>query len=1065
MKPLIAAAFDRSRVVVTALLLIVLWGAIVAREIPREAEPDVQLPIVYVSMSHEGISPEDAERLLVRPMERELQSLEGLKEMRSTASEGHASVLLEFEAAVDIDAALAEVREKVDLAKVDLPEETDEPLVEEVNLSLFPVVVVTLAGAVPERTLLALARDLKDRLEALPDVLEVDIGGDREEVVEIIVDPVKIEAYDLQLDAILTLVNRNNQLVAAGAWDVGQGRFAVKVPGVVENVQDILSMPVKVAEDRVVTLRDVASVRRTFKDPEGFARVDGRPALALEVKKRIGRNIIETTRQVRGVVEAERGHWPGAVQVGYLQDKSSDIRSMLDDLGNNLLSAVVLTMIITVAMLGLRSSLLVGLAVPVSFLCGMAVLGTMGLTVNIVVLFALILAVGMLVDGATVVVEYADRKMAEGMPPREAYKLAAMRMFWPVTASTATVLAAFLPLLFWPGIVGEFMRYLPLTLVATLVASLVMAMIFVPVLGGMFGRPGAQDDVSKRSLAATETGDLAEVRGWIGAYVRLLALLVRRPLLVTLAAAAVAIGSWGTYAAFGRGVEFFPEVEPEQAQVLVHARGDKSVFERDRLVREVERRILDVPGIEHVYARTALSWRGGEDIDEDVVGLILLEFTDWRHRRSGTAIMDEIRARTADLAGVRVETRIPNAGPPVGKPVQLELSARDPDLLDPAVAEVRRFFDALPGLKDVTDSRPVPGIEWQLQVDREAAARYGADIATVGSTVRLITNGIKIATYRPDDADDELDIVVRYPLEHRHLGQLDRLVVNTPKGAVPLAHMVARAARPKTGDLIRVDGARGYTVAADVEPGVLADAKVGEVRAWLARSPLDPAITSTFRGEDEEQKEAQAFLSRAFGAALFLIAIILLLQFNSFYQVFLILSAVIFSTVGVMLGLLAVDQPFGIIMSGIGVIALAGIVVSNNIVLIDAYNELRGRGIEPVEAVLRAGAQRIRPVLLTAFNGVLGLLPLVFKTNIDLFTREIAVGGPSADWWQQLSLAIAWGLTFATLITLVLTPCLLVLGGRTHAAWRRLLVRLRGRRRGAPRPLPAAAESYPQAAE
>ena len=1063
MRSFIAAAFDRSRVVIVALLLLVLWGAVIAWEIPKEADPDVQLPVVYVSMTHEGISAEDAERLMVRPMERELQALEGLKEMRSTASESHASVILEFEAGVDIDRALPEVRDKVDRAKVELPAETDEPVVEEVNLSLFPVLVVTLAGPVPERTLLALARDLQDRLEALPDVLEVDIGGEREEVVEIVIDPMRVEGYGLQLDALLDLVGRNNQLVAAGAWDVGQGRFAVRVPGVFETVQDMLGMPVKVEEDRVVTLEDVASVRRTFKDPEGFARVDGKPALALEVKKRIGRNIIQTIEEVRAAVEAERRAWPPAVEVGYLQDKSENIRNMLDDLGNNVLTAVALTMIITVAMLGLRPSLLVGLAVPVSFLCAMAVLGMMGLTVNIVVLFSLILAVGMLVDGATVVVEYADRKMAEGLNPREAYLQAATRMFWPVTASTATVLAAFLPLLFWPGIVGEFMQYLPITLVATLVASLVMAMIFVPVLGALFGRPGTHDISSRRSIAATERGDLNEVRGWIGAYVRLLAVLVRRPLLPTLAGVGLVALSWWAYGTYGRGVEFFPDVEPEQAQVLVHARGDKSIHERDALVREVESRILGIEGVRHVYARTALAWRGGEDIDEDVVGLIQLEFTDWRTRAPGQAIMAEIRARTAGIPGTRVETRVPAAGPPVGKPVQLEVASRDPARLEPVVREVRALFDRLEGLKDVSDTRPIPGIEWEFAVDREAAARFGADVALVGSTVRLVTNGIKIATYRPDDADDEIDIVARYPLESRHLGELERLSVNTEKGTVPLAHMVTRSFEPRSGDLIRVDGARALTVSADVEPGVLPDTKVREIGAWLAQQDFGPGITFTFRGEDEEQQDAQAFLSKAFAIALFLIAIILLLQFNSFYQVFLILSAVIFSTIGVFLGLLAVDQPFGIIMSGIGVIALAGIVVSNNIVLIDTYNELRGRGLEPVEAVLRTGAQRIRPVLLTAFNGVLGLIPLVFKMNVDMLHRTVTLGGPSADWWQQLSLAIAWGLTFATPITLVLTPCLLVLGARTSTAWHRTGIRWRAWRRG--RRLRGTGAGVPQAAE
>ena len=1033
-------------------MLVVLWGAFVAFEIPKEAEPDVQLPLVYVSLNHEGISPEDAERLLVRPMERELQSLEGLKEMRATASEGHASVLLEFEAGTDIDVAMADVREQVDIGKAELPQETDEPIIEEVNLSLFPVLVVTLSGDVPERALLRPARQLKDRLEALPDVLEAEIAGDREEVVEIIVDPLKVEAYGLRLDELLTLVERNNRLIAAGAWDVGQGRFAVKVPGVFETAQDLMRLPVAMEADRVVTLGDIALIRSTFRDPRGFARVDGRPALALEVTKRIGRNIIGTTDAVKAVVDEERARWPASVVVEYSQDKSTDIRDMLHDLGNNVLSAVVLTMIITVAMLGLRSALLVGMAVPVSFLAGMLVLHLMGLTVNIVVLFALILAVGMLVDGATVVVEYADRKMAEGLGPVAAYQQAAVRMAWPIIASTATVLAAFCPLLFWPGVVGQFMQYLPITLVATLTAALVMALLFVPVLGAIFGGGDAADAQSRRNVAATEHGDLDTIKGPLGWYVRLLRAATGRPGLVALLGIAVAVASWAAYGALGRGVEFFPDVEPQQAQVLVHARDDRSIYERDALLREVEARVLGIPGIERVYARSALSWRGGDDIDADAIGLLLIEFAHWRTRASGEAIMETIRARTADLAGIRVETRIPNAGPPVGKPVQLEIASRVPEKLEPVVTEARRVFEGLAGLKDVSDTRPVPGIEWRLAVDREHAARFGADVASVGETVRLVTNGIKVGTYRPDQADDEVDIVARYPLPSRNLAELDRLIVNTDKGAVPLSQVVTRTAQQKSGDLERVDGRRVLTVSADVEPGVLPDAKVGEIRAWLGTLPRDADLAFTFRGEDEEQAAASAFLGKAFAVALFLIAMILLTQFNSFYQVLLILTAVVYSTVGVLLGLLIVDQPFGIIMSGIGVIALAGIVVSNNIVLIDTYNELRARGMAAREAVLRTGAMRLRPVLLTTFNGVLGLLPLVFKVNIDLLGREVTMGGPSTDWWQQLSLAIAWGLTFATLITLVLTPCLLMLGANL-ADWRA--------RRLGPRPAVAGAAAQP----
>jgi multidrug efflux pump len=508
-----------------------------------------------------------------------------------------------------------------------------------------------------------------------------------------------------------------------------------------------------------------------------------------------------------------------------------------------------------------------------------------------------------------------------------------------------------------------------------------------------------------------------------------------RPVVVTGLAGLVLVASWWAYANFGRGVEFFPTVEPDRVQVTVHARGDLSIHERDRLVREVEARTLGVAGIARVYARTALEWRGGEQVDEDVVGILLVELADWQDRRPAAEIIDELRARVADLAGIRVEVRAPRAGPPVGKPVQLELADRDADRLLAATRAVRAAFDALPGLTEVGDSRPVPSIQWRLEVDREQAARLGADVATIGSTVRLVTNGLVLASYRPDDSDREVDIVARYPSASRGLDELDRLVVVTAAGPVPVGHMVTRKAGPRLAEIERVDGERAFTVAADVRPGMLPDAAVAELRVWLAREG-DPEIRYRFKGEDEEQRKASAFLGKAFVIALFAIAMILLTQFDSVYQTILILSAVAFSTVGVLLGLLIVDQPFGIIMSGIGVIALAGIVVSNNIVLIDTYNELRARGLEIEEAILRTGAQRLRPVLLTTFNGVLGLLPLVFKLNVDVIGRTITLGGPSTDWWQQLSLAIAWGLTFATLITLVLTPCLLLIGARVGAWWR-----------------------------
>jgi multidrug efflux pump len=1038
MKSFIDAAFNRSRTVLALLVLLLISGTISYVTIPKEAEPDVAIPIIYVSMTHEGISPEDAERLLVRPMEKELQTIEGVKEMRSTAGEGHASVLLEFDAGFDSDKALQDVREKVDLAKVNLPADTDEPSVNEVNVALFPVLVVTLAGNVPERTLLALARDLKDKIEGLREVLEADIAGDREEVVEVEVDPRVLDSYGISYEELINFVWRNNKLVAAGALDTGKGRFAVKVPGLLEGAGDVLSLPLKVTEDRVVTFGDVATARRTFKDPTSFARVNGRPAISLEISKRVGENIIETIEQVKAIVEAERATWPNGVVVSYSQDKSEDVRTMLSDLQNNVLSAVLLVMVVIVAALGVRTAGLVGLAIPGSFLTGILIINALGLTINIVVLFSLIMAVGMLIDGAIVVTEMADRKMAEGMDKSEAYAFAAKRMSWPITASTATTLAAFMPLLFWPGVVGEFMKYLPITLLATLSASLVMALIFVPTLGKLVGKRSPLSEEALHSLAAAEQGELREIRGLTGMYVRLLERLLAHPLMILLIAVTLLVGVYGAYGVLGKGVEFFPEVEPERALLHVRARGDLSVYEQDALVGRVEQRLLDMREIETLYTRSGINLRG-QDLPEDTIGVIQMEFIDWQQRRPASAILAEVRERTKDIAGIIIETRKQEGGPPVGKPVQLQLGSRYPQLLEPAVVKVREVLDQIGGFTDVEDNRPLPGIEWQISVDRTQAARFGADITVVGNAVQMVTNGIKVSDYRPDDADDEVDIIVRLPEGERDLDQLDRLRVQTRYGLVPISNFISRTPAPKLGTISRVDGQRVMTVKADVPEGVLPATKVAEIQQWEGKNvQLDPRINLTFKGEDKEQRESQAFLSKAFMVALFVMAIILVTQFNSFYQALLILSAVIFSTVGVLLGLLTTGQPFGIVMSGIGVIALAGIVVNNNIVLIDTFNILRASGMPTVEAVLRTAAQRLRPVLLTTITTILGLMPMVLKLNIDLVHREITTGAPSTQWWVQLATAVAGGLTFATILTLILTPCLLVLGDNAGKRWRRL---------------------------
>lgn len=1032
MNAIIDAAVHHARSVLSILVLVLIAGLGSFLTIPKESKPDINIPIVYVSMTHDGISPEDAERLLVRPMEQELRSIEGIKEMRSRAQTGSASVLLEFDAGFDVDRALRDVRQAIDLVKPDLPGDTEEPTAREVNVGLFPVLVVTLAGDVPERALLRLARDLQDELEALPGVLEADIAGERKEMLEVLVDPVRLESYNINQEELIRAVTRNNQLIAAGAMDTGKGRFAIKVPGLFETARDVLDLPIKALGDGVITLDDVTTVRRTFRDADSFARINGQSGITLEIKKRLGENVIEIIDQVRALVTARAESWPTGVEVNFIQDESKNIRRMLDDLQNNVLSAILLVMIVVVAALGLRTAGLVGLAIPASFLFGILVLDAMGLTVNMVVLFALILAVGMLVDGAIVVTEFADRKLAEGLHRKEAYALAARRMAWPIIASTATTLAAFMPLVFWPGVVGEFMKFLPITLVVTLTGSLLMALIFVPTLGGLMGKAGSANPQVLAALAAAESGDVRQLPGLTGVYARTLSFLIRRPILVLLAAIVLLVGVYVAYYSAGKGVEFFPDVEPEQSLIHVHARGNLSAREKDVLVREVEAELLQIKGIRTIYARTGGAARGADQA-QDVIGTIFVEFANWDRRRTSAVIMDEVRRRTAQLAGVWVEPREPDVGPPTGKDIQIEFRSRFPERLDPLVAKFRRHLDDIDSLLDVEDSRALPGIEWQVKVDRAQAGRFNADILTVGKVVQLVTNGIKVGEYRPDDADEEIEIRLRFPHGYRNISQLDQLRVQTSHGQVPISNFVTRTPRQRSGLLRRTDGQRVLKVQASVAPGLLPNDKVNEIRAWMATQSFDPEVGIRFKGADRDQKEAAAFLKKAFGIALFVMAIILITQFNNFYHALLILTAVIMSTVGVMAGLIITGQSFGIVMTGIGVIALAGIVVNNNIVLIDTYARLVKSGMEPLEAVVRTGTQRLRPVLLTTVTTILGLLPMVFQTNIDFVARDIAIGAPSTQWWVQLSTAVAFGLSFATLLTLFVTPSLLALGARTSA--------------------------------
>src|SRR6266700_881914 len=675
-------AIDHARLTIATLLFLLIAGLVAYVTIPKEAEPDVKIPIIYVQLSQRGISPEDSERLLLRPVETQLKSVGNVKEMRSTAFEGGGFVLLEFEAGFDSKAALADVRAKVDIAKHDLPRDVDEPQVLEVNLSLYPVLVVGLSGDVPERTLLRIA----------PGVLSAELRGSRDEAVEIIVEPTLMKSYGIGLDQLGQLTQSFNTLIAAGALEGQSGRFAVKVPSLFEKPQDITKVPIIASQTAAVTLLDIAQIKPTFKDAISITRVNGRPAMTVEVSKRTGANLIETVDAVKYVVAQLQKQWPEAVHVTFTQDKSKVIRQMLADLQNSVVTGVLLVVVIILFVLGFRASLFIGIAIPASFLAGVLGLQMAGLTVNIVVLFSLILAVGMLVDDAIIVSEFAERRMSEGMAPREAYSLAAKRMSGPVIAATATRVAAFSPLLFWPGVVGQFMKYMPITLIATLSASLVVALWFTPTLGALLGR-----------AAKVTRDDRASDRG---PYMRTVRLAVRHPGTTLALAAFLLFAVQSAYGKLGHGVEFFPSVEPDYGQVVVHGRGNLSLDEKNLAVGEVEKRVLGFAGLKTVYARIGEQPRGMSELSEDTIGVIQFEFADWRTRPPAHAIMDAIREKAADIPGILVEVTAPRAGPATGKPIQIQLAAPDPAVLTPAAKTVAAVLARRADIRDLDDGQP-----------------------------------------------------------------------------------------------------------------------------------------------------------------------------------------------------------------------------------------------------------------------------------------------------------------------------------------------------------------------
>ena len=1021
---------NSSKLLLTILFFLITFGFYQYNTLPRESDPDISLPVIYVSLYHKGISPIDSERLLVKPLEKELKNIEGLKKITSSSYQSGGNVLLEFDAGFNSEKALSDTRVKIDLIKNKLPKETDEPRVMEVNLSRFPVLAVAISGEVDERVLFKIAKTLKNDIESISEVLEVKTLGERERLIEIIVNPRTVENYGLTNKDVLESIAKSNLMIPAGTLSNDKGSFNVQVPSLIESREDLLNIPIKSQSNSFIKLEDVADVRDSFREKVGFARNNGEKAIILEVSKRTGENIIDVINKIKGVVNERTKNIPEFININFFQDESEKIITQVSDLENNVILATIIVFIITLFFMGFKSSILVSISIPFSFLLSMIILSFFDVTINVVVLFSLILSVGILIDGAIIVVEYANRRANEGISKKKVFILSAKKMFIPVLASTSTTLAAFFPLIFWPGIAGEFMFFLPVTLLAILSSSLVMALFFIPVIGKIFGTDKNFDKDQQNNLKLLETGNLNDIKGIQGKYIEVLRFCLDNPKKLIALTIVSLISIQIFYGKFGKGFEFFPPIEPDYAEVVIHARGNFSALEKDKIVNQIEKEILKNKNIKNLYSRSGMVKGDNRDESEDVIGAIKIEFIDWRKRPNANIIIEELKLQTKQFSGIYIEFIKKQDGPPKDKDIEIEIMNNNENQLNIDTAFIYQFLKEKKWVKNIDTDLNIPGIEWEISINRIKADQYGVDIQLIGNAIQMLTHGLKVTEYMPKDSDEEVDIVIKYEKEYRTLDELDKILVEGKNGPVSLSLFVNRKPVNKTGKIARKNSTRSKSIKFDVTEGTVANNKVLEITEWLK---LSKQLKSNvfFTGQEEDQNEAKEFLIKAFFIAVFLITIILIATFNSFYFCLIILSAIIFSTIGVMIGLIISGKPFGIIMSGIGVIALAGIVVNNNIVLLDTYKTLRMGGEKIKDAILRTGAQRLRPVMLTTLTTFFGLVPMAIGLNINFLDFEINFGSPSSQWWLQLSNAIVFGVMFSFILTLIITPCLILIGEKS----------------------------------
>ncbi|APR98735.1 efflux RND transporter permease subunit [Wolbachia endosymbiont of Folsomia candida] len=1015
---------ERNRAVILLLIVIFIFGSYAYVKMPRESNPDIQIPIISVFVGLPGISAQDSEKLLVIPIETELRSIEGVTELKAIATDNGAHIILKFATEYDNKEVLDNVRSKLSNIKTKLPIEAESPIINEINLSLFPILNVGLIGNLPERALAEIARKLKKEIESLPNVLKVEVAGVRKETVEIIVEPTVLTKYNIQSNEIFHAISNNNRLVGAGSLENDTGKYSIKISGLLKNIEDIMNIPIRSQDDAVLRIKDIAKVYPRFEDHEGFARINGLSSVVLEISKRNGKNIIDTVNQVKYLMDKAKDQLPENLKVVYLNDQSKNVRDVLDDLENGIIFAVLLILIIIMFSMGTRIAILVALSIPGSFLIGIIALYSMGITLNIVVLFSLIMAVGMLVDDAIVISEYADRKMIAGMDKVEAFHTSVRDMFYPVVSSTLTKLAVFFPLLLWPDTVGKFMQYIPITIILTLTGSLIMALVFIPTLGAIFGKPSVTSKEEIERMNAIESGEIKSAGPIIRTYVRMLEKVLDHPKKFVCIVVSVLFSFSILYFSFGPGVKFFPKVDPDNILVSVKAKESLSAKERDLILKEVEERILSVE------KEIGVSYSRSGAFSDNVIAKIQLELMDWRFRRKAKHILSDIRSSLQNMKGIIIDVQEEKSGPSSDKPIQINLSGNALSLNLAVEKMLKMMNQPSSGFINIQDSRSSPEIEWNMSVDKSKATSSGVSVATIGDFIKMVTSGVLIGKYRPNNLDEEIDIVLRFPRKDRNMKTIDNLFINTVNGPYPMSNIVKYAPEKKINKLSRIDGLRTVTISSDVDTGYLVDERIKFIQNSIAQD-WDKGVKIVFKGDKENQQKSGAFLLQAFILAITLMVLVLITQFNNVYHTFIVMTAVFLSTTCVFFVFFLTNQVFVIVMCGVGIIALAGIIVNNNILLLDAFHtQIKAHKNDIKRCVINASISRVRPILLTVATTVLGLIPMITRLNINFFTLQITYDAPSSQWWVDISTTIACGVLVATALTLFFTPALLVMQKR-----------------------------------